>query len=1221
MNGVSHTQASDEMLQGEALRGPQPVRGVLTLAFRLVWEWWPHVVVLAVACGVVAATITGAIGVGDAMQAGLRRLAIGRLGQIDSAVLGDDFFRATLAREMVATDALPIDPRSGLHSIPPATLVPAIVLEVTVDVAKGGLSPQHSGRATLLACNELDSLGYAVESHAALTDQDQTVAMNAVLAESLGVRVGDAIVLRIPKRSAVPSDSPLGRRTPDSTGKRLLVSQILPREGLGQFALRPTQVTGPLVVASLSTAQQILRRGDVANAIFAVASLPAGPPAHPSVVSWLASGLHPLMEDIGLCLEPVEASEALRLTSRRLIMPPEVDRVAEQLLWPLGGRPSLAFLANSLEPVDQGDRAIAATIPYSTIVGISSGSLPVGDLVDQRGGILKTPEADEIVINRWMADDFASQGNPIAIGDSLEIRLFRPETLHGRVEETRCTLRVSGVAEMRGAAVARSLVPEVEGITDERSIADWDPPFPFNRQAVRTTPPNDQDDRYWKEYGATPKAFVSLEVARRLAGSRFGQSTAWHVPNPHGGSLDGLRHTIAAAIQPEPMGLRVVPLKALALRAAEGSTPFGSLFLALSSFVVVAGLLLEWLLFNLMVAARRRDIGILAAIGWPPGQVAKLLTLIGGIAAVAGIAIGTFLGPLWSSLLLACLATSWNNAVAAGSIQAFGADAPSLAALWPSAAGSLIVSLAAVAWAARRMAHRSPSTLLRGGCDCVRGVHGVHGVRGKTGSQSRQPICVAIVAAVGVLASAWGARSGEAQSAVVFFFLSGAAALVGLLAVVRFVLDRAGLNRLALRTLPQLAWRGIKAQPSRAFSVVAIVGIAEFLVVALSSFSLPVPDQPQSTQSPTGGYTFIATFGEPTGIDPSSNATQESVQESLGLTDDQRAVLASCTIARLRSNAGDDASCTNLYAPGQPTVLGLGPEFVSRGGFRFVEHAAIEPDSEDLPPNASPNPWTLLDRPLPTQAADTRPIPAILDQATAQWALKLGGVGSGFTVADDDGKKVDLEIVGLLEPSILQGYVLVSENNFERIFPRRSGYAMAMIDGAAAMAPLGADVRSHSRHLTQAIAAAWADAGVSVESTLERFRSLSAVQNTFLAGFQALGTLGLLLGTVGVAAVQAQSVLERTAAIGLMRAIGFTLFRIRSIVVLETLLMVGLGLAVGTLSGCLALVPSLVAGVARVPLAWILATSGLTMAASLVAGIVATGQIARLESRESLRSL
>ena len=1216
MTPASQAQASDQVL-----RGPQPVRGVLTLAVRLAWEWWPHVAVLAVACGVVTATITGAMGVGDAMQAGLRRLAIRRLAHIDSAVLGEDFFRAKLAREMVAADALPIDPRSGLHSIPPATLVPAIVLEVTLDVAKGGLAPQQSGRATLLACDELDSLGYApLESLAApAIDQDQTVAINAVLAESLGVRVGDAIVLRIPKRSAVPSDSPLGRRMPDSTGKRLRVSQILPRDGLGQFALRPTQVTGPLVVASLFTAQQILRRGDVANAIFAVASLPVGPPTHPSVVARLASGLHPLLEDVGLSLELVEASGVLRLTSRRLIVPPEVDRVAEQLLAPLGGRPSLAFLANSLAPVDQGDRAIAATIPYSTIVGISSASLPVGDLVDQQGGILKTPEADEIVINRWMADDLASQGNPIAIGDSLEIRLFRPETLHGRVEETRCTLRVSGVAEMRGAAVARSLVPEVEGITDEQSIADWDPPFPFNRQAVRTTPPNDQDDRYWKEYGATPKAFVSLEVARRLAGSRFGQSTAWHVPNPHEDSLDGLRHKIAAAIRPEPMGLRVVPLKALALRAAEGSTPFGSLFLALSSFVVVAGLLLEWLLFNLMVAARRRDIGILAAIGWPPAQVAKLLTLIGGIAAVAGIASGTFLGPLWSSLLLACLATSWNNAVAAGSIQAFGADAPSLAALWPGAVGSLIVSLAAVVWAARRMAHRSPSTLLRGGCD------GVHGVHGKAGRQSRQAICVAIVAAVAVLASAWAARIADAQAAVGLFFLSGAAALAGLLAVVRFVLDRAGLNRLALRTLPQLAWRGIAAQPARAFSVVAIVGIAEFLVVALSSFSLTAPDQPQSTRSPTGGYTFIATFGEPTGIDPSGHSTQESGQESLGLTDDQRAALASCTIARLRSNAGDDASCTNLYAPGQPTVLGLGPAFVSRGGFRFVDHAAIAPDSVNPPPNASanasPNPWTLLDRTLPTQASDTPPIPAILDQATAQWALKLGGVGSNFTVADDDGKKVDLQIVGLLEPGILQGYVLVSEKNFERIFPRRSGYAMALIDGATAMASSGADVQSQTRRLTQAIAAAWADAGVSVEPTLERLRSLSAVQNTFLAGFQALGTLGLLLGTVGVAAVQAQSVLERTAAIGLMHAIGFTLLRIRSIVVLETLLMVGLGLAVGTLSGCLALLPSLAAGGARVPLAWILGTSGLTLATSLVAGFVATGQIASLKPSESLRSL
>ena len=62
--------------------------------------------------------------------------------------------------------------------------------------------------------------------------------------------------------------------------------------------------------------------------------------------------------------------------------------------------------------------------------------------------------------------------------------------------------------------MAREVVPEVEGITDEASIADWDPPFPFDRRRVRATPPQDQDDRYWKDYGAAPKAFVALATAR-----------------------------------------------------------------------------------------------------------------------------------------------------------------------------------------------------------------------------------------------------------------------------------------------------------------------------------------------------------------------------------------------------------------------------------------------------------------------------------------------------------------------------------------------------------------------------------------------------------------------------------------------------------------------------------------------------------------------------------
>ena len=121
------------------------------------------------------------------------------------------------------------------------------------------------------------------------------------------------------------------------------------------------------------------------------------------------------------------------------------------------------------------------------------------------------------------------------------------------------------------------------------------------------------------------------------------------------------------------------------------------------------------------------------------------------------------------------------------------------------------------------------------------------------------------------------------------------------------------------------------------------------------------------------------------------------------------------------------------------------------------------------------------------------------------------------------------------------------------------------------------------------------------------------MQNTFLAGFQALGTLGLVLGAAGVAAVQFQSVLERRGALSLMAAVGFTGARLRLVVVLETLLMVALGLAVGTLSGCLALVPAFAMGRAGVPVGWIACTWGLTLAAAVIAGFAAARRVVRLE--------
>ena len=125
-----------------------PVRSLAGLAYGLATRWWPQLLALAAACAVVATTITGALGVGDVIQAGLHRLAVGRLGRIEAALLGDGFFRRSLADELAA---------AGGAELPRLTCTPALVLPVTLAATTPDAG---TSRATLLACDDPAGLGF-----------------------------------------------------------------------------------------------------------------------------------------------------------------------------------------------------------------------------------------------------------------------------------------------------------------------------------------------------------------------------------------------------------------------------------------------------------------------------------------------------------------------------------------------------------------------------------------------------------------------------------------------------------------------------------------------------------------------------------------------------------------------------------------------------------------------------------------------------------------------------------------------------------------------------------------------------------------------------------------------------------------------------------------------------------------------------------------------------
>jgi ABC-type antimicrobial peptide transport system permease subunit len=101
-----------------------------------------------------------------------------------------------------------------------------------------------------------------------------------------------------------------------------------------------------------------------------------------------------------------------------------------------------------------------------------------------------------------------------------------------------------------------------------------------------------------------------------------------------------------------------------------------------------------------------------------------------------------------------------------------------------------------------------------------------------------------------------------------------------------------------------------------------------------------------------------------------------------------------------------------------------------------------------------------------------------------------------------------------------------------------------------------------------------ADFGFDATSAPERLAAFHRVENTYLSTFQALGALGLLLGTIGLAAVAVRNVLERRRELALLRAVGYDARHVRLMIVAEHAWLVAAGLAIGLVSALVAIAPA-----------------------------------------------
>jgi ABC-type lipoprotein release transport system permease subunit len=836
-------------------------------------------------------------------------------------------------------------------------------------------------------------------------------------------------------------------------------------------------------------------------------------------------------------------------------------------------QPALTYLANVIAV---GDREI----PYSTVTATDfSAKEPLGPMLRTDGARLGPLADNQIVLNSWAAEDLQA-----SVGDLVRVTYFEPESTEGKVQEQRCEFRLAAIAQLAGAAADPALTPQVPGVTDQRSIADWNPPFPFDAKRIR-----EKDEKYWDEHRATPKAFVSLAAGRKLWGSRFGRTTSLRVVPDEATTPESLEKKVD--LDPVALGFVFQPVKRQALAASAGTTPFNVLFLSFSFFVIAAAAMLVALLFRLGIDQRATQIGTLLALGIGRRGTSRLLVAEGLLLAAAAGVLGVVLGIGYAALMLTGLRTeSWWLAAVVTPFLRLHVSCPTLVAGYAS---GLVLALATIAWSVWRTRRLAVRQLLAGRPFEESPLIAV------TGHRSSWAVWVLLVGAI-VLGLGAAMMGEEARAGA--FFGAGAMVLTASLVWTRKRL-KSGATGAAVApgrgNLARMAARNAARNPGRSTLSIGLVAATAFLIIAISAFHLDPTGKTPELAGGDGGFALVAESDQPVYYDLNTSEGRFD----LGFAPDDSDRLGRATLYSVRVKPGDDASCLNLYQPRQPRILGLPDSLIDRGGFAWAKTAAETPQEQA-------NPWLLLEKKLPPDADGTARVPVVIDMATAMYSLHLyRGVGETYDVTDRAGRTVRLEVVGLLKNSIFQGDLLIGERALLEHFPEVGGYRFFLVEAPLDETTAGAG----------ALEGTLGDWGLATETTGARLARFLAVQNTYLSTFQSLGALGLLLGTFGLAAVQLRAVLERRGELALLRATGFRRRSLAWLVMVENSFLLLAGLACGVLAALVAVLPHLVTRSATIPWSSLAGALAVILIVGLLAGLTAVRAVLRAPLVAALR--
>ena len=704
------------------------------------------------------------------------------------------------------------------------------------------------------------------------------------------------------------------------------------------------------------------------------------------------------------------------------------------------------------------------------------------------------------------------------------------------------------------------------------------------------------------ERGANPSASASMVMPLGRLQERVGEEgrinsvlVTHEGPAVEGGAgTDATIETLGPVLRENELAAEPVKRDAIE-QADEGGETFTSIFLLFGQFSVAAGVLLIFLIFVMLAAERKHELGIARAVGMRRGHLMRMFAFEGAMYAVIASAIGSVLGVGVGWLMVRVLgeafagqgfdiqfATSPENVVIAFCLGMVLTFAVVLISSWRVSRLNVVRAIRDIPEPDRK--GRSVKGVLLALATPVAGaLLTFQGLRAEQmglymlglsllivgaaliARVLRLPERIAFTVAGALLLGLWllpyPFAPGGMTEGIDLFFISGVMIVLAGVWVVIYNSDLLLGAIVAMfgwiRGMPPVLRAAVSYPMQSRFRTgmtLAMFSLVVFTIVTMSFITAAFGSIFSDTDRLSGGFDVRADAGYAVPVDDMN----EALRDAEGVNEDDIAAVGTFTGLPVEAKQrGTDRKADTLF------VQGVDGGYTENVGYGFKSTVNDYGTNEEVWKALRAEPDTAV---ISAQLAPSR---ENFDFGDGPASIELSGFyGDDATLPDDlyiraedseSGRTRDLRVIGVLEDSaFFAPSVMTSAATIDGLagspVPAQS-YQFKLADGAEAGA------------VTKDLEKAFAENGLQAVAVEQEIRDGSASQglfNNLLMGFMGLG---LLVGIAALGVIAARSVVERRQQIGMLRALGFQRGQVRLAFLIESsfiaLLGIGLGVALG----------------------------------------------------------